>query len=437
MTIRLKAGGMRMLGRFLQYVLPPVALVVAARADTFVTAYLAFALVGVLTSLSAHREGRLLILATTGYLLVALLNISTWRGRIEPPTVAMYAAALYALHLPFLLLPRRRRLAIAPLRPKAVVRIALVGHFALALGAVCVVYATRGIIVLHQELRFGLPPALLYLASSTLPIAVVAPFFFPDTKHAWMLASVAMLPALLLGVRGTPVVAAFGFVLGRLYVRPMMPTKTTLTKTKALVLLGLVGLSVIALGFHIRRTANPDLETPERLARLYFDDPDEWWVLPVMPLYLGVRETVGLTNAIISNRITNDVNESPLFFADLFTVLPGEQLDAGQSMGRVFGSTDGGGLTPGLLGGLYIDYGVAALGGFFIIGAMLAALARCASFYCRCVPLYILALTQAIHLFHRGFLKPEYFTSLAIAGFYVLLATRTAGAQRSAPPVPR
>jgi hypothetical protein len=128
-----------------------------------------------------------------------------------------------------------------------------------------------------------------------------------------------------------------------------------------------------------------------------------------------------LTNRILINGQRNDVNEHALFVADLYTVLPGEQLAGGRSLGQMFGALEAGGLTPGLLGGLYVDYGENSIFFFLVLGLLLAWCLRRACVHARFVPLYVSLLIQAAHLFHRGFLKPEYVTAMFIAAAYAFM----------------
>jgi hypothetical protein len=160
---------------------------------------------------------------------------------------------------------------------------------------------------------------------------------------------------------------------------------------------------------------------------VYFDYKS-WWVYPIMPLYLGVRETVGLTNRIVTTGARNDSNDHALFVADLFTIVPGAQTAAGQSLAQSFRAVESGGLTPGLLGGLYVDYAEYSVACFTALGLMLAWTLRQVYAKPHLLPVYVVLMSQIAHLFHRGFLKPEYLTAMCISAVYLRVARRGARA---------
>jgi hypothetical protein len=409
------------LRRYAELVVPSALVAACWVSSDYVSSYGLFALTAVTASWAVHRYAKPLLVAISAYLLLALLNLSSWRGDIEPYTIKMYALSLLALYLPFVFTSRRMRLRVAPLSFRSTVKLIAIGHILVAFTAVGFLYATHGVIILHQDLRFGIPAALWYVVTSPLPLAALAPLFFRNLRPQLTLVVMSILPTLLIGVRASALVALLAFALTRTYVHGASGRRFALPKRATLVGLVTVSVLVISLGFYGRRSGTTALLTPSAVARIYFGS-DASWVYAVMPLYLGFRETTGLTNAIITGRISNDVNEVPLIVADLYTVLPGEQLDAGQSLGRIFGSVDAGGLTPGLLGGVYIDFGEYALAAFFIVGAVLACCVAMAARHHQYVPIYAVLLSQALHLFHRGFLKPEYFTTVAIVAFYAFAA---------------
>lgn len=76
-----------------------------------------------------------------------------------------------------------------------------------------------------------------------------------------------------------------------------------------------------------------------------------------MPLHIVFRETVGLSNRIITKGQRTSPNSPPLFLADLYTLFPCDERAAGEGLGQLFGTVQSGGLTPGHLGGTYINYG--------------------------------------------------------------------------------
>ena len=140
-----------------------------------------------------------------------------------------------------------------------------------------------------------------------------------------------------------------------------------------------------------------------------------------MPLYASFRETIGLANVIVKNDYHNMETQYPLFVAELYTILPGKQPAPGQIIGGFVGKNLDGGLTPNLLGGLYMDFGVYAIFGCMIFIIIINFFYKKAIFNEYYKILYVVSLTQFFHLFHRGFLKPEYVMAYIIIFFYFFI----------------
>lgn len=363
---------------------------------------------------------RIIIFYMTFYLSIGLLNISTWRGYITIETLSLYAWAMYALVLPILVLARRRiDVPFQPARQQNLVRMAIIGHIAIVFLAVLFVYGTIGNVLSAQHLRFRIPTAVEYAIKSALPIATVLPFLKLKWPVLWLFA--LLLPPVMIGSRGTAVIGIVGYVIvllhrggGRLDLR------TFLVRNRTYLLYGMGAVGIISVLFYLRRGGDSGFAAVDVIMNYYFDY-DNVLVRAILPFYLGFKETIGLSTIIISDQVANTINPYPLLFADLFTVLPGENLAAGQSLSRIFGSTQDGGLTPGLLGGIYIDYGLTSIGVFAVMGLMLCWMQRSLASSPYFIIIYAQVITQAIHLFHRGFLKPEYVTSVLIAAFYYML----------------
>lgn len=355
------------------------------------------------------------------YLLVGLLNISHWRGYVAPETLKLYIIFMMAFCLPFMLVAKdKTSLKIVYRGLNQIFFNFLLLHLIIVYLAVAYIYVTKGNVFLHQSLRYTISPSLSYVVKSSLPLTALAPVIQTRLLKQFFLVGLTVLPAILIGSRGTAIVAVFAFILVRLYAGMDLSRRRTLIRNWVFGSLGVLILAMVAVSFYIRR-ASGLAEPAQAIIRAYFDY-DGWWVYMILPFYLALREVVGLTNQIIIHGLHNTANPHPLFFADLYTVLPGKSMAGGQSLGGVIGTVDQGGLTPGLLGGLYIDYRIYSFIFVLILGAILTWLlwkARKKPFY---TPIYVVALTQVMHLFHRGFLKPEYFTSVFIAAFYAFVA---------------
>ncbi|MFG6551034.1 hypothetical protein ACGYLV_18480 [Sulfitobacter sp. M21595] len=233
-----------------------------------------------------------------------------------------------------------------------------------------------------------------------------------------------LLPPVMIGSRGTAVIAIVAYVIALLHKNGGgVDFRTFVFKNKSYLMYALSGLAIISVLFYLRRGGDSGFAAIDVIMHHYFDY-DNVFVRAILPFYLGFKETIGLSTTIITDQISNTINPYPLLFADLFTVLPGENLAAGQTLSRIFGATQDGGLTPGLLGGIYIDYGSVSIFGFGIIGLLLCWMQRSVASSPYFIIIYAQVITQAIHLFHRGFFKPEYVTSIVIACFYYVLCHR-------------
>ncbi|MEL4415884.1 hypothetical protein [Shewanella algae] len=394
--------------------------------DTYVSLYFVLLVVGALFCFKVDKLLKPIVLFVVFYLLVALLNISTWRGYTEVFTLKCYILSLSLLVLPMLfgkdsIIDKKFRLG----KNLKFVRVGLSLHLFIAYSFVAYIYITKGIVLVNQDARFGIPTGIEYSVKSVLPIAAFIPFLFK--RYHVPIILLVVLPSILLGYRGTSVLAVVSYVISVWYVSSIKKNEIKIggerNKKPIYIFFGIICFFIVFSGFYLRRTGSSELATVDVLLDIYFDYND-WWVYLIIPFYLGFKETIGLTNSIISSEITNNINEHTLFFADLFTVLPGERLAAGQSLGKIFGTIEDGGLTPGLLGGLYIDYGFLSFVFFFISGLLIKITVKLAYRHVLFIPVASLIITQFIHLFHRGFLKPEYITSVAIALFYYLMINK-------------
>ncbi len=366
---------------------------------------------------------RIFIFFMTFYLSIGLLNISTWRGYTTVETIVLYAWVTYLILAPILVLSYRQiDIPFQMAHQQRLLKLVIVGHLTIAFLTVSYVYISIGNVFSQQILRFQLPTALEYTIKSVLPIAAVLPFLRIRWPLIWIFA--ILLPPVMIGSRGTAVIGIVAYVIVLLHRNGgKLDLRSILKNSRALLLYALASIGIISLLFHLRRMGDGAFAAVDVIIDVYFDY-DNIFIRAILPFYLGFKETIGLTTKIINDQVENVINPYPLFFADLLTVLPGENLAAGQSLSRLFGATQDGGLTPGLLGGLYIDYGSASVVVYGIIGVLLSFMQRSVRSSPYFMIVYAQLLTQLIHLFHRGFIKPEYVTSILIAYFYFILCHR-------------
>lgn len=355
------------------------------------------------------------------YLGISLLNISNWRGEVTENVLYWYLISSVMLMAPIIFFSKKdfdysKKIHFFLQNERKLFFYALYAHLVIVYFALFFIYIKIGPIVFEQSLRYSIPPSLEYIIKSTIPVAAFIPLFRLGGKKIALLLLILLIPTILIGSRGVALIGFFSFFL----VLYKFGSVSINVNTKKLIFAALFGLGIIYAGFYLRRTGNSLLATPEELISHYFYS-DSFLIYLILPLYLSLRETVGLTNSIINKFITNDINEYPLFLADLFTILPGQQMAAGQSLGHIMGTIEGGGLTPGLLGGLYIDFTYLTPLFFLFIGFFLSFMNYISKKNISFFPVYVVILLQFFHLFHRGFIKPEYITTVMIALFYFLL----------------
>ena len=141
----------------------------------------------------------------------------------------------------------------------------------------------------------------------------------------------------------------------------------------------------------------------------------------ILPLYLNLRETVGIANQIIIEDLKVG-NVIPMFFLELFTILPGKQMSPGITLGNLIGKSGDAGLTPGIIGGAYLDIG------YLTVFVPVLLILFITYFYKKSFiddnfkVIYVLSLIQFFHVYHRGFLKLEYFMSFLIIFVYLSMS---------------
>lgn len=136
--------------------------------------------------------------------------------------------------------------------------------------------------------------------------------------------------------------------------------------------------------------------------------------------YMILRNGVSLTNKIISFVANGNLLMGKLFFADLVTILPGQQQSGGMLMAQMFGGSGVAGLTVTIVGGLYADFGIWGVGGgLFIIGllTMIAYRKMQLSRSVYAIILYSIIMTESIHFLHRGVFSTHYIWDVVVVYF--------------------
>ena len=373
------------------------------------------------------------------YLFIPFLNISNYRGTVTINTLAWYCIVQFTILLIFQIFespPSRFRVKTYLVATNDT-QLLFYGHMLFVWGLVAYVYMTIGPIVIRQDLRFTIPPIIEYLIKSGLIIPLVWLYSANlklDLRTIVLRFLLPITPSLLIGSRGTFIMILISLFIS-LFLFKKLKSQVYLKRFKWLfswsrtvVTLGvLIGVFALYSGFYIRRDGK-DLITPDELIREYSFSAQGNLVMGILPIYLNFRETVGITNRIIEERVTNTYSPYPLFFAELVTILPGHQEAPGiilaQQVYSAQGSDEKYSLTPGIVGGLFMDYGYYSLLFIAALTGIVVYLFNLGRMDIRYILIYSFTIVQFLHLYHRGFLKIEYLFPYLIL-FVYLKTTRT------------
>src|SRR5690554_6847089 len=194
---------------------------------------------------------------------------------------------------------------------------------------VAYVFVTVGNVLIHRELRFFMSGTMSYLIKSTLYIPIFI-FFFTKSqftkKNILLFIILPLFPAFFIGSRGTVIMIIISVIL--LYLLKNIPVgkKFYLNNSQAwrknkywVYLSGFIGLILFQIIYYTRRLVSHTFLTPVELAQQYFGNA-KWYSLLIMPVYFSLRETVGITERIIRDNVTNTYYDSPMFFSEMFTI---------------------------------------------------------------------------------------------------------------------
>ena len=366
------------------------------------------------------------------YYCIPLPNISTYRGTITYDTLYLYTLMIIIGMIPLLIKFKTR--SIKGVHKKIITNkqfdIIVSLHLALVYAFIIFIFIKHGNTLIHQELRFSISPYITYLVKTSIYIPLFYVFMNVEKKNKFSLLKFVILPlvpSLLIGSRGT--VISILISIGIIYILKAYKSNEEYSIKNedvwgrfkhAIYALGGIILFIIHSFYYSRRIFSDTLISNMEVVKKYFNS-DSPLYLPILPLYTSFRETIGIANVIITKGVENNVAPYPLFISELFTVLPGIQPSPGKLIGDVIGRKLGGGLTPNILGGVYVDFG------FFAIFSCILFVLLIKYFYLKShlsdayKVLYAITITQFFHLFHRGFLKPEYFMAYIIIGIYMYI----------------
>jgi len=369
-----------------------------------------------------------------GYLLIPFLNISEYRGVVGIDTLAIYCVVQFLfLMIVFAFETKERRFGSGvEYTSTSMTELLYLVHMSIVYLAVAYVYTAIGPIVIRQDLRFNIPPTIEYVIKSGLVLPLFWVYFDRkkiDIKNAVYKFLVPIIPSLLIGSRGTFMIVLVAIFISLYMFGALGPSVVRnrygwfYNNSKKIAIAGLM-LALFALysGFYLRRDG-VDLITAEDAINEYGFVSDGVAVKAILPLYMGLRETVGLTHRIIEDDIEN-LTETPLFYSELLTFLPGHQVAPGIVLAvdiyRAQGADEKYSLTPGIVGGIYLDYKYLffpIIAGFALL---LIVLFNMGVGNMKWRLIYVLTLVQFFHLYHRGFMKLEYFVPYVVLSAYFI-----------------
>lgn len=372
------------------------------------------------------------------YYSIPFLNISTYRGTIGFETLKIYTYANFVLIIPIifstklnLLFTKNKTYSEITISPIFILFV--MGHLAIIYLILAYIFLTVGNVLIYQELRFQLGAKITYIIKSTLYIPIFLIFMKSEDrftkKNILIFIILPLFPAFFIGSRGTVMMIIITIILIYLLKafkrgEPYFLNNNKLWKEnkKKVYLSGGIMVFLFQVIYYTRRMFSAELLSNTKLAKHYFGS-SKWYYLFIMPIYFSLRETVGITNYIIRKDLSNKWFDYPIFFAEIYTLLPGEQQSPGIALSKgLFTTNYSGGITPGIIGGLYLDYKLNLVYVLFIITMIIYFLYKKSLFSDTYKILYAITIAQFFHLYHRGFVKPEYFVAYLIILFYIFLS---------------
>ncbi|MDP2228897.1 MAG: hypothetical protein Q8J78_15630 [Moraxellaceae bacterium] len=372
------------------------------------------------------EKGFILLAVVLGvYLIIGFAPISLYRGEMKAETVSAYILFIFPFYLSILFLSwiRDRKVPSISLAWGGRAETIFYAHMLVVWSGTVYVYVAYGNVFLNQDGRFFINPLVGYVVKSGLYAAIYVACVrrLRSFKDFFVYVFLPIAPTILIGSRGN--VVAYVMAVG-LYYFLISGRVSIKGYAKSVAVIMLVFFVVTGI-FYLRRSGEGAFITVDELIYSYFHD-DGYVSYILAPFHVAFRETIGLANRVITVGIVNEVTSYPLFVADMVTVLPGEQVAAGRALGEMMGVIGDGGLTPGLIGGIFLDYGHAGvIFAAVMLGLVLAFLRKLSTHSHYWLIVFCVTIAQFVHLFHRGFVKPEYFLSyLIIYLYYHLTAVR-------------
>lgn len=287
--------------------------------------------------------------------------------------------------------------------------------------AALAVTVNHGILFFNPEARFAVSAKLSYFVEFSLPVTLtIFCYELSRTKltlRLFVLPLFVLLMLLSLGYRNQPVLLIVGLVMSIFY---CSNSRIDFGRFKV-VFGGAVFAGLVFLGFsylvRIENSVGRMLGWRDTIS--IFDVVLPELTLPFIPLHMAAREGMGVTTIALDRLedIASYVDRFWFFLLDFSTILPDFSLTSGRVLGLVVNLNETSSLTPSLIGGLLISYGVLGAFLFFLMAGMGLSIVWGA--YKRThdpkyLSLTIVSLVYMVELTNRGIFKPMYIISVIL-----------------------
>ncbi|MHA8018616.1 hypothetical protein ACX94F_00980 [Stenotrophomonas hibiscicola] len=307
-----------------------------------------------------------------------------------------------------------------------------------SLAAAIYIVSTAGLLLFKPEARFSVGSTWVYLVEFSIAATIcIVSERFVSSKPLGRLMPVAIaaqsVMLLAIGYRNQLALLWLGIGLIYLFTKASkLRSRSIFVKSAAAAFAALLLMSAL-LYARIEFSGDSIISWNARIDQ--FDIVLADYMLPVLSIHDASRETMGVAQIAI-DRI-GDIQQSTsnvgFFFMDMMTLLPGHSETATALLGQVVGNSDEMYLVPGLIGALYISFGIIGVIAFYALagfGLQRLWISYQRSGNARTFSLAIVAVIYLIQMTYRGIPKPMYIAA-AIIVIYCFSSSRKISAQGS------
>jgi oligosaccharide repeat unit polymerase len=293
----------------------------------------------------------------------------------------------------------------------------------LAFIATIIITLQNGILLLNPGARSNVSAVLQYMVEFSIPVVILLfnAYSKSHRKATILLVLITTLLLFSLGYRNQPMI-----LLLCIFLSIAISNRKKLNYFKINIKLSLIIsilLVLFSLLYILRIEKSDDLYDFHKMTD-YYNVHSPQITLLLLPFHLQSREAMGVTEIAIerNTQVNKYIDSSLLFIQDIITLLPGDQISAGNVLGIVVNLNPNVSLTPGLIGGLYISFSLAGLViGLFLLGYLVHSMWRKYLITNSAYHLTIVTIMSAyiIELINRGFFKPMYIIVFIILRFCI------------------